>query len=164
MIALSSQEWGEVVGGVGVLNELDDADGSCNFRILIGPQGRDRGLGTETVHLIADHPFRATGLWRISLKVYSFNPRARRVYERAGFRTEGNLRGALRFGDTRLDAIPMSPLRTDWNEKLSATQGTAPVTGRVAVRLPGPKGTRNGVLAKQCPVRRFGRRSTSGVE
>ncbi len=75
--------------GEAVLNELDAGNDSCNFRILIGPQGRDRGLGTEAVQLITDHAFRTTGLWRISLEVYSFNLRARRVYERAGFETEG---------------------------------------------------------------------------
>ncbi|MET3808069.1 RimJ/RimL family protein N-acetyltransferase [Nakamurella sp. UYEF19] len=119
-LAIIDRASGRCVGEV-VLNELDAANGSCNLRILIGPQGRDRGLGTETVQLITDHAFGTTGLWRIGLQVYSFNPRARRVYERAGFRAEGTLRGALRFDDTHLDAIPMSLLRTDWNEKLGGT-------------------------------------------
>lgn len=30
-----------------VLNDWDAENESCNFRILIGPDGRDRGLGTE---------------------------------------------------------------------------------------------------------------------
>jgi RimJ/RimL family protein N-acetyltransferase len=108
---------GRCVGEV-VLNDLDAGNDSCNFRILIGPQGRNRGLGSEAVQLITDHAFRTTPLWRISLEVYSFNPRARRVYERAGFQAEGVLRGALRFDDGRVDAVVMSLLRTDWEAKL----------------------------------------------
>lgn len=108
---------GRCVGEV-VLNDLDAGNDSCNFRILIGPQGRNRGLGSEAVQLITDHAFRTTALWRISLEVYSFNPRARRVYERAGFQAEGVLRGALRFDDGRVDAVVMSLLRTDWEAKL----------------------------------------------
>ncbi|MET3806815.1 RimJ/RimL family protein N-acetyltransferase [Nakamurella sp. UYEF19] len=104
--------------GEAVLNNLDAGNDSCNFRILIGSEGRDRGLGTEAAQLITDHAFRTTGLWRISLEVYSFNPRARRVYERAGFQAEGVLRGALRFDDARVDAVVMSLLRTDWEAKL----------------------------------------------
>jgi len=103
--------------GEAVLNELDAGNDSCNFRIIIGPEGRDRGLGTEAVRLITDHAFRTTSLWRISLEVYSFNPRAQRVYERAGFETEGVLRGALRFDDARVDAVVMSLLRADWDAK-----------------------------------------------
>ncbi len=97
---------------------MDAGNDSCNFRLLIGPQHRDRGLGSEAVRLITDHAFRTTGLWRISLEVYSFNPRARRVYERAGFEAEGVLRGALPFDNGRVDAVVMSLRRTDWESKL----------------------------------------------
>lgn len=38
--------------------------------------------------------FERLGLHRLELDVYSFNPRARRVYEKAGFRREGILRTA----------------------------------------------------------------------
>lgn len=116
-LAIIDRASGRCVGEA-VLNELDADNDSCNFRILIGPDGRDRGLGTEAVRLITDHAFRTTGLWRISLEVYSFNPRARRVYERAGFRMEGVLREALRFDDARVDAVVMSLLRSDWEAKL----------------------------------------------
>ncbi len=116
-LAIIDRASGHCVGEA-VLNELDAGNDSCNFRILIGPQGRDRGLVTEAAQLITDHAFRTTGLWRISLEVYSFNPRARRVYERAGFKTEGLLRGALRFDNTRVDAVVMSLVRTDWDARL----------------------------------------------
>ncbi len=77
--------------GEAVLNQWDPGNDSRNFRILIGPDGRDRGLGTEATRLIVGYGFERLGLHRVSLEVYAFNPRARRAYEKAGFRAEGIL-------------------------------------------------------------------------
>lgn len=46
MFAVEDPGTGEVVGET-VLNELDQANRSCGFQILIGPAGRGRGLDTE---------------------------------------------------------------------------------------------------------------------
>lgn len=99
--------------GEAVLNDFDPDNRSCNFRILIGPRGRDRGLGTEATQLIVAHGFQTLGLHRIELSVYAFNPRARHVYESVGFIQEGVRRDALRFGDRWIDEISMSILATD---------------------------------------------------
>ena len=107
--------------GEAVLNDWDPANESCNFRILIGPRGRDRGLGSEATRMIVDHAFTHLPLHRIALGVYAFNPRAQRVYEKAGFIVEGRERDALRWGDTRVDQVIMSVLRPEW----AARQGTS---------------------------------------
>ena len=108
--------------GEAVLNQWDPGSQSCNFRILIGPAGQNRGLGTEATRLIVGYGFEQLGLHRISLEVYAFNPRARRVYERAGFRPEGVLRESLRYGDQWIDATVMSILAPEWPPG-TATQG-----------------------------------------
>jgi RimJ/RimL family protein N-acetyltransferase len=100
--------------GEAVLNEWDPGNESCNFRVLIGPAGQDRGLGTEATRLIVGYGFERLGLHRIALEVYAFNPRARRVYEKAGFRVEGVLRESLRYGDQWIDATVMSILAPEW--------------------------------------------------
>lgn len=46
--------------------------------------------------------------------MYSFNPRAERVYRAAGFRREGILRDAVRDGDAYADAILMAMLEDEW--------------------------------------------------
>jgi RimJ/RimL family protein N-acetyltransferase len=97
-----------------VLNDFDAGNRSCSFRTILGPDGRDRGLGTEAVRLIIGYGFEQLGLHRISLEVYAFNPRARRVYEKTGFVAEGVLRDALRWGEEWIDAIVMSVLGPDW--------------------------------------------------
>ena len=100
--------------GEAVLNQWDPGSQSCNFRILIGPAGQNRGLGTEATRLIVGYGFEQLGLHRISLEVYAFNPRARRAYEKAGFRAEGVLRESLRYGDQWIDATVMSILAREW--------------------------------------------------
>ena len=100
--------------GEAVLNQWDPGSQSCNFRILIGPAGQNRGLGTEATRLIVGYGFEQLRLHRISLEVYAFNPRARRAYEKAGFRAEGVLRESLRYGDQWIDATVMSILASEW--------------------------------------------------
>ena len=100
--------------GEAVLNEWDAGNRSCNFRILLGAVGRGRGLGTEATRLIISHGFGYLGLHRISLEVYAFNPRARHVYEKTGFRAEGVLREALLYNDQWIDATVMSILDHEW--------------------------------------------------
>jgi RimJ/RimL family protein N-acetyltransferase len=100
--------------GEAVLNQWDPGSQSCNFRILIGPGGQNRGLGTEATRLIVGYGIEHLGLHRISLEVYAFNPRARRAYERVGFRPEGVLRESLRYGDQWIDAAVMSILAPEW--------------------------------------------------
>ena len=100
----------------GELAILDwDADNhSCGFRIALAPESRNRGLGSEATRLIVDYVFEHLPVNRIGLEVFSFNPRAIRVYERAGFVREGVLRSALYWDGEYHDAIVMSILRRDW--------------------------------------------------
>ncbi len=64
---------GECLGEI-VLDELDEANGSCNLRILIGPRGRNRGLGSQATAMLLEHAFGTTALHRIELEVFAFNP------------------------------------------------------------------------------------------
>jgi RimJ/RimL family protein N-acetyltransferase len=112
-LAVEERATGAWVGEV-VLNEWDPHNQSCNFRTMFGPRGRDRGLGTEAARLLVRYGFEQLGLHRIQLEVYSFNPRARRAYEKVGFVAEGVLRDALRTPDGRADATVMAILAHDW--------------------------------------------------
>ncbi|NKY37468.1 GNAT family N-acetyltransferase [Nocardia speluncae] len=101
-----------VLGEV-VLNDWDKENRSCGFRTLIGQAGRGRGLGTEATRLIVAYGLQELGLHRITLQVYAFNPRARHVYEKVGFRLEGTGRDALRFDGDWIDVHYMAALATD---------------------------------------------------
>ncbi len=111
--AIIENSTGRVVGE-SVLNDLDAGNRSCGFRIWISG-ARDKGLGTEATRLTLQHAFADQGLNRVSLEVYDFNPRARRVYEKVGFRHEGTLREALLFDGSWIDAHVMSILAREWS-------------------------------------------------
>ena len=112
VLAVLDNSSGDMVGEM-VLNDWDEGNASCNFRCLIGAAGRGRGLGTEAVRMVVEHGLGAMGLHRISLEVYDFNPRARRVYEKAGFVHEGTGREALRFDGAWVDVHYMAVLASD---------------------------------------------------
>lgn len=108
----------EVAGqpiGEAVLNCVDETNRSASFRIAIWrPDMQDQGFGSEATLLLVRHGFEVVGLNRIELEVYSFNPRARRVYDKIGFRLEGTRRQALLWNGEAVDAHVMAMLRSDY--------------------------------------------------
>lgn len=104
---------GLYVGEV-VLNDLDSDNRSMNFRISLGtPAMAGQGYGTEATRAVVAYGFDVVGLHRVSLGVYAFNPRARRVYEKCGFVHEGTERDALFWQGQWVDQHRMAILATD---------------------------------------------------
>ena len=64
--------------------------------------------------------FQALRLHRLSLDVFSFNQRAIRACEKAGFRREGVLRDAVLDGGAYADDILMSMLEEEWRALYTA--------------------------------------------
>jgi RimJ/RimL family protein N-acetyltransferase len=113
-LAVVDRATGDVAGEV-VLNELDRESRSCSFRIYLAGEGnRGRGLGTEATRLMLAHAFETVGLHRVALEVYTFNARARRVYEKTGFVYEGTKRQSLLWDGAWVDADVMSILGPEW--------------------------------------------------
>ena len=78
--------------GEAVLNEFDGATETANFRIALrGPAWYGRGLGTEAARLIVAHGLESVGLQGITLGVLARNDRAKRSYEKVGFRPTGEV-------------------------------------------------------------------------
>ena len=117
IIDRASGQW----AGELAINNWDEDNHSCSFRIAIGPDGRNRGLGSEATRLIIDYVFECLPINRLALEVYAFNPRAIHVYERCGFTREGILRSALHWDGKYHDAILMSILRKEWLERQRAS-------------------------------------------
>jgi RimJ/RimL family protein N-acetyltransferase len=104
---------GHLVGEV-VLNEVDLETLTCNLRVLLGPAGRDRGLGTEAVALATAYGIEVVGLQRVTLEVFEFNPRGRRAYEKVGYVVTGERPGALVFDEVAVGAVDMAVDATTW--------------------------------------------------
>ncbi len=102
---------GDYLGDLAITG-LDPDNRSCGFRIALRTDVAGRGYGTDATRLILDHVF-SLGVHRVELEVYAFNPRARHVYEKAGFIHEGTLRQALRWKGEWVDAAIMAVLATD---------------------------------------------------
>ena len=76
--------------GESVLNELDWDARRANFRIVIFDRSRFcQGLGSWAAAETVDFAFRELGLAALELDVFSFNPRAKHVYEKLGFQETG---------------------------------------------------------------------------
>ncbi|WP_149180211.1 GNAT family N-acetyltransferase [Streptomyces sp. TRM49041] len=119
-LGLVDRASGDLVGEL-VLFEYDEPNRSCTFRVAIGPKGRDRGLGTEAIRLLLAYGFERLGLNRVQLGVFTFNPRALRVYERVGFVREGVEREALLHDGEWIDSVRMSVLAREWVRDLGHT-------------------------------------------
>ena len=105
---------GKIIGE-STINEIDWELRSANFRIgIFRPAARGKGIGSWMVEVTRDFAFEALKLHRLELDVFSFNPRARRVYEKAGFKVEGVLRDAMKDGDRYADDILMAILEDEW--------------------------------------------------
>ena len=74
----------------------------------------DQGFGTRVMKLILKHGFQTLNLNRIWLRVFDYNPRAIRTYEKTGFKVEGKYRqGIFHMGEYH-DVIIMGILRSEW--------------------------------------------------
>lgn len=79
---------GNIVGE-SVLNEIDWQTRCANFRIaLFHPELFGKGLGAWMTEKTLAFAFEGAKLHRVCLSVFSFNPRAIRCYEKAGFHLE----------------------------------------------------------------------------
>ena len=115
-LAIDDAATGRLVGEV-VLNELDVDALTCNLRVLVGPEGRDRGLGTEAVAMTTAYGIEVLGLRRITLEVFEFNPRGRRVYEKVGYSVTGVRPGALVFDGVAVGAVDMAVDADTWGAR-----------------------------------------------
>jgi RimJ/RimL family protein N-acetyltransferase len=121
------RETGRLIG-LTTFSALDPDNGSVLLHITIGETDAwGHGYGTEAVRLMLWLAFERIGLHRVGLSVFSFNERAIRSYEKAGFSIEGRLREAISRDGRYWDEIQMGVLRDDW--LAARATATAGVTG-----------------------------------
>ncbi len=108
----------KIIGEV-VLNEIDDEVNSAHFRICIFySEYFNKGIGTFATKAALNFAFVHKKLQRVGLEVFSFNKRAIKMYEKAGFVYEGKLRNAIMDGDKYADIICMSVLLDEYENTL----------------------------------------------
>lgn len=75
---------------------------------------RGKGYGSDAIHLLLNYGFNELNLYRLGLDVIATNEQAIHVYERAGFKHEGAMRGAVLRDGKRADRMVMGILREEW--------------------------------------------------
>ncbi|UCR88448.1 GNAT family N-acetyltransferase [Mycetocola spongiae] len=88
--------------------------------LMIGPEYRNRGYGTDAVELLLRLAFEELDLHRVELGYYDFNSRGARVYERAGFLVEGRRREVSLHEGRLHDEIRCGILRAEWRARVAA--------------------------------------------
>jgi RimJ/RimL family protein N-acetyltransferase len=109
---------GERLVGLTTFSNLDPDNDSVLFHITIGERDAwGRGYGTEAAELMLWLAFERIGLHRVALSVFSFNERAVRAYQKAGFRIEGRSREAIVRDGRRWDEVQMAILVHEWRAR-----------------------------------------------
>jgi RimJ/RimL family protein N-acetyltransferase len=103
---------GEFVGACS-LEGIEARDRSATLGIWLARDRWEQGYGTDAVRTLCRFALREMNLQRVELRVYEGNPRARRAYEKVGFKEEGRLRRAHFVGGRHVDVIVMGLLAED---------------------------------------------------
>lgn len=98
------------------LNLLPEHDLGQIRRFAVAPAMRGRGIGLTLIQWLVNLSFDELSLNRLELVVFSFNGRARRCYEAAGFREEGRAHEARRASNGYWDLIHMALLKR-WRDE-----------------------------------------------
>jgi len=105
--------------GLAELRNISYKNKTADYGILIGEKDCwDKGFGTETTILMLDYGFTVLGLHNIMLDTYSYNERAIRAYQRAGFHIIGHRREANRWGDKLYDQVLMDCVSTEFHNPI----------------------------------------------
>jgi len=102
------------IGNCG-FRDVDQHHGSAEVAISIVDRADwGKGLGTDAMRVLVDFGFGEMRLERIWLRVFDYNPRAVRSYEKAGFVKEVLLRHDRFHRGVHHDVHLMAIIRPDW--------------------------------------------------
>lgn len=105
-----------LIGNCG-LHKIDSVNRTATLGIFIGEkEERSKGYGTEAIKLLLDYGFNYLNLHEIQLDVMSFNKRAIRCYEKAGFKEYGRRRESEYINGKYYDLISMDILKSEFKE------------------------------------------------
>lgn len=77
------------------LKNINKEDGNAEYAVSMGRRGRGNGIAKEATWEILSYAFNKLGLERVFLNVLEDNIRAQKLYEKCGFKFEGEFRKCL---------------------------------------------------------------------
>lgn len=116
ILSIIKLENDELIGNIG-LHRIDHLNRYAELGIMIGEnKNRSKGYGTEAIKLLLDFGFNYLNLHNITLTLLSANERAKRCYEKAGFKEAGRIKECRFLNGKYYDRIYMQILSTEFNE------------------------------------------------
>jgi RimJ/RimL family protein N-acetyltransferase len=113
------KQTGQAIGIISLIH-IDTKNRSAECVLDIGERDMwGKGIGTAALSVILKYAFDELNLHRVTLQVFSFNKRAINLYQKIGFKQEGQLRQALYRGGNWHDIIMMGILSTEYNQMAS---------------------------------------------
>ena len=107
---------GVTIGNISLMHR-DKLNRHAELGLVIGEKEYwSQGYGMDAIRTLLRYAFEELNLHRVYLRVHSFNPRAIRCYEKAGFLHEGRLRQAIYRHGAYHDELLMGILREEFNE------------------------------------------------
>jgi RimJ/RimL family protein N-acetyltransferase len=111
---------GVYLGGIG-LHKIDWENSNAEVGIVIGKKEYwDKGYGTDAMMAMLDFGFNQMNLHRIYLRVFEFNHRGIRSYEKCGFKREGVLRHDRYKEGQYYDTVMMGILKEEFRQNSGA--------------------------------------------
>jgi len=112
--AIINKENDSLLGNISLMN-INEINRTAELGIFIGDENfLSRGYGSESIMLLLDYAFKYVNLNNIMLKVYDFNKRAIKAYEKCGFKTFGVWKNCHYFNGEYSDEIFMNILKDDF--------------------------------------------------
>ena len=105
---------GKLIGNLG-MEHVDWKNRNAEIGVMIGEKEYwSKGYGTDAITTLLRFAFTEMNLHRVMLKVFDFNQRAQRCYEKCGFVHEGKMRQAFFHQGQYHDELVMGVLRDDF--------------------------------------------------
>lgn len=105
-----------LIGNMG-LHKVDHINRSATLGILIGEHdNRSKGYGTEAISLLLDFAFNYLNLNSVNLTVLEVNERAKRCYEKVGFKEFGRQRKCKFVNGKYYDIVHMDILKEEFKQ------------------------------------------------
>ncbi|MGW3917033.1 GNAT family N-acetyltransferase [Streptomyces sp. NPDC005070] len=96
------------------LTDQDLVDGTAEIMLMLSPDHRGRGHGTDAVDALVDLAFGELPMHRVQAVTHTTNSAALGVLARAGFVQEGVRRSACLHRGRRYDVAVLALLRDEW--------------------------------------------------
>ena len=115
--AIINKENDTFLGNISLMH-VHDVNRTAELGIFIGDENyHSLGYGSEAIMLLLDYGFNYVNLNNIMLRVFAFNKRAIKAYEKCGFKTYGVWKKAHYFNGEYLDEVYMNILKEDFNKE-----------------------------------------------